>query len=299
MTGIRASAGAGALAACLVLGSASLISSARAQDAGIRPDSGAQTGVIHFELPAQPLAQALQAYSRIADVAVVALNRQLEGHLSTALSGDYARREALSRLLADTGFEADFTAEDAAIIVPSSTSPQRSSSLPPTLGAAPPGIDGIGGSSDDRGDFRAYAALVQTRLTEALCESPQTRPGSYRLVVQLRIGETGSVVASKVVGTTGQPARDAAIERAMRTLAFDAAPPAGLPEPVTILMHPDGNGVHTNCGQRSGQRDGRSADPLGDASLDQRTSSHTDPFGTSSRRPHGGDVANAAPGTRG
>lgn len=89
-------------------------------------------------------------------------------------------------------------------------------------------------------------------MTDTFCELPQTHPGTYRLVVQLRFDETGSVSAAKVVGPTGLATRDHAIEQAMRTMILDWPPP-GLPEPVTVLLHPDGNGVYTHCSLPGGR----------------------------------------------
>jgi hypothetical protein len=69
MTGKRASTSVLSLAACFMLWSALMVQSARAQDAG-RTDS-ASSGAIRFDLPAQPLAQALQAYGRVAELSVM------------------------------------------------------------------------------------------------------------------------------------------------------------------------------------------------------------------------------------
>ena len=96
-------------------------------------------------------------------------------------------------------------------------------------------------------DNRAYAAMIQARLAEVLCASPQTRPGSFRLVVQLRIDGSGAVSASRVVGSTGTPERDAAIVHAIRTLVFDSAPPAALEQPVTILFRSSNDGTSGDC----------------------------------------------------
>ncbi len=201
-------------------------------------------GAIHFELPAEPLADALDAYGRMTRLSVMTQTSLLAGRSSPALSGDYSPHEALQRLLSGTGLEANFTGVDEAVIVPLPAVDQAPVAESPTTIAASE-IDGV----MDEGDFRAYAAMVQTRLTDALCASPQTRPGNYRLVAQVRIGATGSVVASKLVASTGQPVRDAAIERAIQALKFDSAPPAALPEPLTILLRPQGGGIDTDCAQ--------------------------------------------------
>jgi hypothetical protein len=219
---------------------------ARAQKVDLKP--GASVAAIHFDLPAQPLADALDAYERLTRLSVMAQTRLLAGRTSAAMNGDYSSHEALQRLLAGTGLDANFTDLDEAVIVPS-PSPAPSSPLsPPTvppLTVAASDIDGV----MDAGDFRAYAAMVQTRLTDALCASPQTRPGSYRLVAQLRIDASGAIVASKVVASTGLPSRDAAIASAMQAIKLDSAPPAALPEPLTILLRPHADGIDTDCSQ--------------------------------------------------
>lgn len=240
MTRSRAPSGVLALTACFLL-CAVIVRSAQAQDAG--RGSRTSAGSVHFDLPAQPLAQVLQAFGRQTELVVLAPAPLLDGRISAPLSGDYLPRDALQRVLEGTGLQADFTGPDEALIV----------ATPETVQAAPagapevPGALTIDGISDD--GQRAYAAMIQLRLTEALCARPLTRPGSYRLVAQLRIDDEGELVAATVVTSTGLPARDAAIERAIRTLQFDSPPPSGLPEPVTIMLRPVGNGVHIDCPQ--------------------------------------------------
>jgi hypothetical protein len=240
MTGTRASTSVLALAACLVLPGALSAQAAHANDAG--PMGGASADTIHFELPAKRLADALQDYGRMARVSVMAQTRLIEKLTSAPLNGDYPVRDALRRLLAGTGLTADYPSADEIIIVPLARSQQPSPAAPPAPILAST-IDGATG--DDQ--YGAYNAMVQTRLTEALCASPLTRPGSYRLVAQLRIGDTGRVVASKLLGSTGLPARDAAIEQTLHALVLDSAPPAALAQPVTILLRQGGNGVNDHC----------------------------------------------------
>jgi hypothetical protein len=217
-----------------------ILQNARAQD--VSRNDGSSAGIVHFDLPAQPLAQVLQAFGRMTELVLLAPAPLLEGRTSAPVSGDFLPRDALLRVLAGTGLMADFTGPDEALIVaeaePSAPAPAASVEPPGTLT-----MDGLAGNSDQR----AYAAMVQARLTEALCALPVTRPGTYRLVAQLRIDDRGAVTATALVASSGSAPRDAAIERAIRTLRFDSAPPPGLPEPVTILLRPTGNGVHIDC----------------------------------------------------
>jgi len=220
-----------------------MIQSARAQDASRTESASAEA--IRFDLPAQPLAEALRAYGRVVELSVMAQTELLNGRVSAPVNGSYPTREALQRLLAGTGLEARFSGDTEALIVPLPAEQQQPALPAPSVMIPSSAIDGA--MADD--GFDAYNAMVQTRLTEALCASPVTRPGSYRLVVQMRVGDEGKVVAAKLAGSTGDPARDTAIAQAMHTLVLDSAPPADLPQPVTILLRPHGDGVNTDCAQ--------------------------------------------------
>ncbi len=239
----RASTSVVALVACVVLQSVLPMSRVQAEDVDAASDVSA--GAIHFDLPAQPLSEALRAYGSMTDLTVIARASLLDGLTSTPVSGNYSPREALQRLLSNTGLQANFTGTDEAVIARASLAqPASASSLPVAITASD--IDGV---VDDAG--RSYAATVQAQLAEVLCASPRTRPGNYRMVVQLRIGDSGSVIASDLVQSTGVPERDAAIEQAMRTLVMDTPPPSALAQPITILVRPRGNGLDTDCNAMS------------------------------------------------
>ncbi|CAB3748184.1 secretin and TonB N-terminal domain-containing protein [Paraburkholderia solisilvae] len=243
MTDSRAPTSVVTLVVCLML-CALIMRGARAQDAG--PAGSQSTRTMHFDLPAQPLALTLQAFGRMTEMALLAPAPLLEGRTSAPVNGDFAPHDALVRVLDGTGLQADFSGPDEAMIVTqaapaaanaATAGPVQTEPLPIALP-----VDGL---ADDDAQ-RAYAALIQQRMTDALCAQNMTRPGNYRLVAQLRIDDTGAVTATDLIASSGSLPRDAAIEHALRSLRLDAPPP-GLPEPVTILLRPSGNGVHINC----------------------------------------------------
>lgn len=246
MTRSRAPTGVLALTACLIF-VAFVMRGAWAEDAG--QASVAAGRATHFDLPGQSLAQALQAFARTTDLIVLAPAPLLEGRTSAPVDGDYLPREALERVLAGTGLMADFTGPDEAIIVARPAAPDA----PPVTADVPASpalpIDGLGNDAETQ----AYAAMLQVRLTEALCALPMAVPGGYRLAAQLRIDDKGAVVAVNMVASSGLSSRDAAIVRALRSLRLDSAPPSSLPEPVTILLRPTGNGVHLHCPPTDGR----------------------------------------------
>ncbi|HDR9272029.1 TPA: TonB C-terminal domain-containing protein [Burkholderia vietnamiensis] len=238
MTRSRAPTGVVALVAWLVF-VVPCLRGALAQEAGVagRPPGS----VAHFALRAQPLAKALQDFARLTELLVLAPAPLLDGRTSAPVQGDFAPRDALERMLTGTGLRAEFARPDEAIIVAQPAADAAPSAADASDAALP--IDGIGES----GERRAFAGMLQAHLIDALCAQPAAVPGSYRLVAQVRIDNRGTVVAVNMVASSGSAARDAAVLHALRALKLDDAPPADLPQPVTILLRPEGNGVHFRC----------------------------------------------------
>ncbi len=215
---------------------------------GLSADTAPPLAATHFDLPSQPLAEALQAYGRIADLFVMADAALLRTRISSPVSGDYTAHEALQRLLAGTGLDVRFTSAHSAVILPPSAATGPAASTPAVQGETTEASGAIATSMiDGVGSASAYALVIQARLTEALCRSPRTRPGGYRLAVQLFIDDAGAVAAMKLLGSTGDAARDAAIVRAVGALVFDSGPPPTLAQPVTILLRPQGKGIANGC----------------------------------------------------
>jgi hypothetical protein len=225
------------LVSCLVLWTALVIPSAEAQDTGVA------TGLIHFDLASQPLANAIDAYGRLTGMSVFVRSTLLDSRTSAPVHGDYPATDALRRLLDGTGLQVTANTDGVAIV------PSPSVSAAPISEASSTAIPAtaIAGAQIDGDDYHWYAAEVQARLTHVLCEDAQTRPGTYRLLIQLTIGASGAVTSSRLFGSTGVAARDAAILRAARSIVFDSSPPAILPQPVTILLHPLASDVVDVC----------------------------------------------------
>ncbi|KVP86868.1 secretin and TonB N terminus short domain protein [Burkholderia ubonensis] len=239
MTRSRAPAGVLAIVAWFTL-AALFMRVVHAQETGT---AGRQPGATaHFDLPAQPLAKALQDFARITELIVLAPAPLLDACTSAPVRGEFLPRDALERMLAGTGLRAEFARPDEAIIVARPAADTAPATVEAPADSALP-IDGVGASDE----LRTFAGLLQTHLIDALCAQPAAVPGSYRLVAQVRIDNKGAVVAVNMVASSGLASRDAAVLRALRTLRLDAAPPAALPQPVTILLRPVGNGVHVRC----------------------------------------------------
>jgi hypothetical protein len=185
--------------------------------------------IASFDLPPQPLADALYAFSTATEVQVLVDARLIKGIWSRPVRGVLGREEALRRLLAGTGLEARYTT--------------------PTMFtlAVIPGGGGKGvvaavsepeaWPADVVREHERYSSAVQVAVARALCRDDDTRPGDYRIAVRLWIAPSGAVLRSALLGTTDDRARDGALSRKFGALRFER-PPRLLPQPITLLILP-------------------------------------------------------------
>jgi hypothetical protein len=176
-----------------------------------------------FDLPAQPLASALESYSVSSGWQVIYNGRLTAGRQSSAVKGDFTPGAALRMLLAGTSLIPQYRAVDGAILVPDPMA---------TLG--PDEIaDNVAPS------LKGYYGLIQTKLERAFCASPPIRVGAYRVALGFWIGSSGTVTRMVLLSSSGRADIDDSFDRAVRSLAIGMAPPAGFAQPVVLLVTPE------------------------------------------------------------
>lgn len=234
MTGSPASVHVLALAGCLVLlGLLAAPGPLRAQPL--------DAGVWQFDIPAQNLGDALDLYSRRTGIAVL-MDQRYAQRQSSAVRGPYAAGAALHALLAGTGLQSRQSDAQAVIVhVPAGAPALDGQPQAAVVAAADiPGAQ-LGG------DVAAYVSRLQHVLLGLLCRAAQTRPGGYRLALQLYLNRAGVVDRVQLLDTTGLPARDKAIARLVLGMPVGAAPSPAMPQPVSILLLPEGPGSEVDC----------------------------------------------------
>jgi hypothetical protein len=174
----------------------------------------------NFNIPAQPLAEALYAFSAVTGTEVLVDARSAAGRRSTSVVGVMAPHDALEVLLAGSGLVAEEFGRGTIALKSIVRSPASGSS-------------GLLGRLD-----RAYFAEIQRAVQQALCADARTSPGSYRVALKLWIGRSGTVLLSKRLDTTGDTTRDAAIDALMQGGLQIGQPPTDLPQPITLLISP-------------------------------------------------------------
>lgn len=191
-----------------------------------------------FDLPSQPLVNALEAFSAKTGMFAAYDARLVGGRVSSPVKGEFTPVAALGALLAATGLEADYTADNAFVIVQPSASRQvRGDGR--QIGQA--GLSSLNSSE------RRYSALLQQSVQDALCADARTRQADYRAAIRFRIDARGMLHAVRLLGTTGDPGRDAAIVAATGRTAMAEPPPAGMQQPFAIVVLPRGAGTSADC----------------------------------------------------
>lgn len=185
-----------------------------------RPDAA-----FHFDIPSQQLDVALDVFSSASGYQVLYETALTADRRSTAVSGSFTEEAALRLLLKGTGLDFAYTAERAFTLV---RVEERSRSA---------------------AEFYPFLGRVQSRIMAALCLKSETRPGAFRVALQLWIGPRGRIERPILLSSTGQADRDVAIADALIDLALETSPPAGMPQPVTMVLRPGPPERADECGR--------------------------------------------------
>lgn len=186
---------------------------------------------LDFDIPAQPLAEALRRYAALTRQATLVPGELVSGVTSSAVRGVYASDMALQLLLQGTGLQAE----------PIPGSPGGGFVLKKAVApvAAP--------HAASLGDLAGYPGLVQTRVWKALCDDPRTRPGVYRSLLRFQIDAAGQLQRVRLLSSTGNDSRDAAVRSNLQAVHLHRPPPPHLPQPLTLLIEPDEAGGRQQC----------------------------------------------------
>ena len=219
--------------AALVASALALVLAARAAEPG-RPSVSEP---IAFNIPAQPLSNALHTYSRRVGVQVLYDTRSAAGHQSVAVEGSLTPEEALRRLLGNTDLQVRRVGADAITLV-----------APIPVEQDVPPIDPLRGADLSLGELRVRAALqtndterladysdtVRTEIQRALQQNPHSATGNYRAVLDLWIDSTRRIRKAALLRPTGDEVRDRAITTTLQALTISRPTPAGAPQPIRV-----------------------------------------------------------------
>lgn len=205
-----------ALLACVLC-----FSTAQAAPWGGEAPPGITHGPTRFDIDAQPLAGALRAFSETSGIAVLFDDALVAGRDSPGLHGEANPRDGLRILLVGTGLTAHFSSMNAFTVnaTPADTA-ESEAALPPQ---APELAE-----SD--------AAELQRAVEQVLCVRRDTRPGTFRLALQIWIDASGHVADVVALAPSDDDQRDARVLGAIRRARMPAHLAAA--SPFTVLLAP-------------------------------------------------------------
>jgi TonB family protein len=189
-----------------------------------------------FDIPAQALDAALDRYAAVSRRPALFRSELVSGRTSFAVRGRFSSEIALDLLLQGTGLMAEKSTDgpaDAFVLVESDAN-----ALP-----AAASYDGIDGLVSDR----KYPGLVQAGIWQALCGNALTVPGTYRSLLRFQLDAMGRIERVRLLGTTGNARRDAAVVQTLQAVHVDPPPPDMAQQPLTMLILPDGQGAARRC----------------------------------------------------
>jgi hypothetical protein len=194
-------------------------------------------GIVAFDIPAQPLLAALRSYSELTGQAVLVDNALAAGRHSPGIHGHYGKTEALQKLLAGTGLVASYSSDQAftlKLAEPGAIVDRTVREKPDSLGV-----------EESEAVIEHYAGNIQKPIEAALCQGDATRPGTYRLAMQIWIAASGHVEKTRLL-TPIEGSRADEVRRVLNGLALDPPPP-GMPQPITLLLLPERAGKVSAC----------------------------------------------------
>ncbi|HEY4093032.1 MAG TPA: STN domain-containing protein [Luteibacter sp.] len=182
---------------------------------------GITHGTTRFDIDAQPLAGALRAFSERTGIAVLFDDAVVSGRDSPGLHGEAAPRDALRILLVGTDLSAHFSSMNAFTV---NATPAEAGEA---AGVAPPVPVDL--ADDD-------AAELQRAVEKVLCVRRDTRPGTFRLALQIWIDASGHVADVVALAPSDDDQRDARVVTALRSARVPAR--LAVASPFTVLLAP-------------------------------------------------------------
>lgn len=196
-------------------------------------------GPLKFDIPAQSLIEALQAYSMQAGVQVMFETASAVGYRSGRVAGEFTPEAALRMLLADTDLKIRYSRTSAITLAPASA-PNPDDPPAHPLASADMALDTlrVSGAAEptDRGRLGEYIGVVQADIQKALKNVGKTRRGDYRVAVKLWIDPSRTVQRAELDGSSGDRDRDSSIATTLRGLMLSQQAPPNTPQPIRFMI---------------------------------------------------------------
>jgi TonB family protein len=197
---------------------------------------------IAFDIGAEALSAALDAYSSVSGISVICDGSLARGRVSAPIRDTMTPRAALEALLQNTGLSGIFTGAGNAIIV------MKPSIAAGINGAAAAGavvplgaihVDAPGGAPLPIGSHGLYAKLMEFEMQRVLSRDARAG-GHFEAKLRVWVDATGVVRRLDLVTSTAREPLGQAIVQPFKNIRI-GPPPPGLPQPVSIRVAVSGD----------------------------------------------------------
>ncbi|MEW6439022.1 MAG: TonB family protein [Pseudomonadota bacterium] len=193
---------------------------------GTSVSAGRPQETVSFNIAAQPLQSALDAYSAAAGFEVLYNSKLAFGRSTKGLMGVFTPKIGLKNLLKGTGLTVIYAGEDAFAVVLAPAA-QSHAIKPPA--------------------YRQYFGIVQASIASTFCGDTEIQPGTYRIAVKFWIDPDGQVRRPELLGSSRDSARDRAVSDALERVIVALPPPKEMPQPITMIIMPRSPQVTGDC----------------------------------------------------
>jgi TonB family protein len=210
------------------------------------PPAGARAAAAEdapsFDIPAQPLAAALEAFSVASGVQLLYDSALAGARRSPPLRGRMPADTALAALLDGSGLVIRHVGRNEVVL--QSPADARAAEAAGTLGMPLLTLDPLAiadtpdlpASGVDQPGYRAYGLFLQARVHDILQAGTAARGGNWQARVDVWVGPSGRITRAAMRRSTGDAARDAAIAQALQAADVGQPPPRTMPQPVTLAI---------------------------------------------------------------
>lgn len=185
------------------------------------PSVGRVATTVMFDMPAQPLSQALAAFSEQTGISILVTSDLIHNKIAAPVHGRLTPSTALRALLEPTDLEVRRVDASAWTLLP--REPQHTDTVTPPANTV----------------TRAYAGAVQRHIARLLCRGHADQLGRTRLALQLWVRGDGLIERVHVLDPEHAPRWGSAVHETLEGSRI-AAPPPNQPTPLTVLLVRDG-----------------------------------------------------------
>jgi hypothetical protein len=194
---------------------------------------------ITFDIPAQPLVTALQAYGEASGVHVIYESGIEVGLKSSVVVGKFTREQALKALLGNSDLVVRFARADSVVLL-NPAAVQRDEPPEIARGTVDMALDTVhvegARPEPDRNALTEYVGAIQQDVGQALRKRDGTSSGNYRVGVELWVDPSRTIRKTEVFRSTGDRERDVAISQALQGVVIRQPAPAHTPQPVRVMI---------------------------------------------------------------